>query len=90
MAVQQRQWGTTPSISWTLPTEKEILQNEELTDELKRQGQYEAPGETEKKSVLCFTLSIQVILLTHHLQASSPRSAAEDCRGVCEARLPEE
>ncbi|KAL8730135.1 MAG: hypothetical protein Q9181_004760 [Wetmoreana brouardii] len=49
MAVPQRQWGTTPSISWTLPTEKEILQNEELTDELKRQGQYEAPGETEKK-----------------------------------------
>ncbi|KAL9592789.1 MAG: hypothetical protein Q9179_006366 [Wetmoreana sp. 5 TL-2023] len=52
MAVSQRQWGTTPSISWTLPTEKEILQNEELTDELKRQGQYEAPGETEKKRVL--------------------------------------
>ena len=49
MAVPQRQWGTTPSISWTPPTEKEILQNEELTDELKRQGQYEAPSETEKK-----------------------------------------
>ncbi len=49
MAVPQRQWGTTPSISWTPPTEKEMLQNEELTDELKRQGQYESPGETEKK-----------------------------------------
>lgn len=63
MAVPQRQWGTTPSISWTLPTEKEILQNEELTDELKKQGQYEAPGETEKKYVLTSSTPSQQPLL---------------------------
>ncbi|KAL8953461.1 MAG: hypothetical protein Q9222_000665 [Ikaeria aurantiellina] len=56
MAGQQRQWGTTPSISSALPTEKEILQDEELTEELKRQGQFEAPGETTKKQALLVQL----------------------------------
>lgn len=60
MAVPQRQWGTTPSISWTLPTDKEISQNEELIGELKRQGQYEAPSEIEKKYVLLLPSRLQL------------------------------
>lgn len=67
MAVQQRQWGTTPSISWTLPTEKEIVQDEELTDELKRQGQYEAPGETQKKQQLLIQLQKIAVEFVKHV-----------------------
>ncbi|KAI4115461.1 MAG: hypothetical protein LQ345_003946 [Seirophora villosa] len=67
MAVQQRQWGTTPSISWTLPTEKEISQDKELTDELKRQGQYEAPGETEKKQQLLIQLQKIAVEFVKHV-----------------------
>lgn len=67
MAVQQRQWGTTPSISWTLPTEREVLQNEELTDELKRQGQYEAPSETDKKQKLLIQLQKIAVEFVKHV-----------------------
>ena len=49
MAVPQRQWGVTPSISWTPPNDVDIANNEALIEELKRQGNYELPSETEKK-----------------------------------------
>ena len=92
MAAPQRQWGTTPSISWTLPTEKEIKQDAELTDELKRQNQYEAPSETEKK------LSAPAIqsdsLLTceprHALLAQLQNIAVEFVKHVCKKKsLPQ-
>ncbi|KAI4189188.1 MAG: hypothetical protein L6R41_001631 [Letrouitia leprolyta] len=83
MAVQQRQWGTTPSISWTLPTEKEILQNEELTEELKRQGQYEASGETEKKQQLLVQLQKIAIEFVKHVcrKNNLPQSIVDSAGG---------
>ncbi|KAI4213835.1 MAG: hypothetical protein LQ351_003529 [Letrouitia transgressa] len=48
----QRQWGITPSISWTPPSDFDINHNEALVEELKSQGNYEAPSETEQKTAL--------------------------------------
>ncbi|KAL8689387.1 MAG: hypothetical protein Q9224_004649 [Gallowayella concinna] len=83
MTAPQRQWGTTPSISWTLPTEKEILQNEELTDELKRQGQYEAPGETEKKQALLVQLQKIAVEFVKHVcrKNNLPQSIIDSAGG---------
>ncbi|KAI4274871.1 MAG: hypothetical protein LQ337_003608 [Flavoplaca oasis] len=86
MAVSQRQWGTTPSISWTPPTEKEILQNEELTDELKRQGQYEAPSETEKKQALLIQLQKIAVEFVKHVcrKNNLPQSIIDSAGGrIC-------
>lgn len=47
-----RQWGTTPPISTILPTEKELSLNDMLVAELKRQNNFEAPSDTEKRLVL--------------------------------------
>ncbi|KAL8783884.1 MAG: hypothetical protein Q9213_004302 [Squamulea squamosa] len=83
MAAPQRQWGTTPSISWTPPTEKEILQNEELIDELKKQGQYEAPGETEKKQALLVQLQKIAVEFVKHVcrKNNLPQSIIDSAGG---------
>ncbi|KAL8971421.1 MAG: hypothetical protein Q9183_001068, partial [Haloplaca sp. 2 TL-2023] len=67
MAVQQKQWGTTPSISWSPPTDKENLQNVELIEELKRQGQYEAQTETTKKQALLGQLQNAAVQFVKHV-----------------------
>ncbi|MCJ1309324.1 polynucleotide adenylyltransferase [Agyrium rufum] len=48
MATQQ-QWGITPPISMKLPTENELKLNASLTDELKRQDNFEGSEETERR-----------------------------------------
>ena len=47
-----RQWGLTPPISVTLPTEKELTLNDSLIAELKSQNNFESPEETERRSVV--------------------------------------
>ncbi|KAL9576296.1 MAG: hypothetical protein Q9212_007223 [Teloschistes hypoglaucus] len=83
MAVPQRQWGTTPSISWTLPTDREISQNEELIGELKRQGQYEAPNEIEKKQALLVQLQKIAVEFVKHVcrRKNLPQSIIDSAGG---------
>ena len=45
----EKQWGVTPPISKALPTPADNAQNDALVAELKRQNNYEAPAETEKR-----------------------------------------
>ena len=47
-----KQWGTTPAISQSFPTESEIASNDALIAELKRQNNFEGVEETEKRSVI--------------------------------------
>lgn len=44
-----KQWGTTPPISNALPTPQDNAQNDALVAELKKNNNYEAPAETEKR-----------------------------------------
>ncbi|QSS65223.1 poly(A) polymerase Pap [Histoplasma capsulatum] len=48
-AAPTRQWGVTPPVSNALPTPAEIAANDDLTTELKRQNNFEAPAETERR-----------------------------------------
>ena len=41
--------GVTPPISTTMPSSAELAANEELIEELKRENNFEAPEETEKR-----------------------------------------
>ena len=47
--VPDKQWGTTPPISTILPTAEEIAANDALIAELKKENNFEAPQETEKR-----------------------------------------
>lgn len=49
MAVPQKQWGVTPPISQSLPTDSELATNDALIAELKRQNNFESPDETERR-----------------------------------------
>jgi poly(A) polymerase len=50
MAAQPtKQWGLTPPISTALPSPTDISQNAALVEELKRQNNYEAAPETQKR-----------------------------------------
>lgn len=51
-----QQWGTTPPVSTAFPTEKEIGLNDTMIEELKGQNNFEAPEETEKRTVVLRTL----------------------------------
>jgi poly(A) polymerase len=51
-----QQWGTTPPVSTAFPTEKEIGLNDTMIEELKGQNNFEAPDETEKRTVVLRTL----------------------------------
>lgn len=51
MEGEQRQWGTTPPVSTAFPTKEELALNDALVAELKSQNNFEAPEETEKRSV---------------------------------------
>ncbi|CAL5866937.1 uncharacterized protein PFLUO_LOCUS1149 [Penicillium psychrofluorescens] len=44
-----RQWGVTPPISTALPTQDELVANDNLIAELKAQNNFEAPSETERR-----------------------------------------
>ncbi len=44
-----RQWGVTPPISLSLPTDTELLANDALIAELKRQNNFEGSDETERR-----------------------------------------
>lgn len=48
-----RQWGVTPPISSVLPTQHELIANDDLIAELKAQNNFEAPSETEQRWVDC-------------------------------------
>ncbi len=48
-APQARQWGVTPPISLSLPTDAELATNDALIAELKRQNNFEGTEETEKR-----------------------------------------
>ncbi|KAJ6031791.1 Poly(A) polymerase [Penicillium herquei] len=50
MAAQStRQWGVTPPISTVLPTQDELVANDDLIAELKAQNNFEPPAETERR-----------------------------------------
>lgn len=49
MATSQRQWGVTPPISQSLPTDSELLANDALIEELKKQNNFESHDETERR-----------------------------------------
>ena len=44
-----KQWGVTPPISQSLPTEKELAANDALMAELKNQNNFESPEETKRR-----------------------------------------
>ena len=44
-----KQWGVTPPISQSLPTEKELVANDALMAELKNQNNFESPEETKRR-----------------------------------------
>ncbi|KAL9126360.1 MAG: hypothetical protein Q9217_004578 [Psora testacea] len=46
---QERQYGTTPPISTTMPTPAEVAANDALIAELKRQNNFEGAEETERR-----------------------------------------
>lgn len=49
MAASNRQWGVTPPISTSLPTPAELLANDTLIAELKRQNNFEGSDETDRR-----------------------------------------
>ena len=51
MAEKQVQWGLTAPVSDKLPNERELALNEALVAELKKQNNFEAPEETQKRCV---------------------------------------
>lgn len=52
MATPQKQWGVTPPISQSLPTDSELAANDALIAELKKQNNFETLEETERRSVV--------------------------------------
>lgn len=81
MATQAaRQWGTTPPISTSLPTEKELALNDSLIAELKRQNNFEAPQDTEKRFVanrqLISTKLTSTGLSSYELYKRSPSNSS--------------
>ena len=52
MAALQKQWGVTPSISQSLPTDSELAANDALIAELKKQNNFESLEETERRLVV--------------------------------------
>ena len=48
---QTRQWGVTPPISLSLPTDAELAANDALIAELKRQNNFEGTQETDKRYI---------------------------------------
>ena len=55
-AAVEKQWGTTPPISTTLPTPQELAANDALIAELKEQNNFESPEETERRYTWLFGL----------------------------------
>ena len=51
MAGPQKQWGVTPPISLSLPTDSELATNDALIAELKKQNNFESVEETERRYV---------------------------------------
>ena len=49
MMTATRQWGVTPPVSMTFPTETDIAINDALVEELKSQNNFEKPEETQKR-----------------------------------------
>jgi poly(A) polymerase len=44
-----QQWGVTPPVSMTFPTEADLAINDALVEELKTQNNFERPEETKKR-----------------------------------------
>lgn len=56
-ALQTRQWGVTPPIAMSLPTDSEVAANDALIAELKKQNNFECAEETERRwAVLHFKM----------------------------------
>lgn len=84
MAASQ-QWGVTPPVSTAFPTDKEIVLNDALVEELKNQNNFEAPEDTEKRYVV---LEVDP-LSAKTSQNTSTTNAAEDhgrIRETCRKR----
>jgi hypothetical protein len=48
-ATGSRQWGVTPPISTVLPTQDELVANDDLIAELKAQNNFEPPSDSERR-----------------------------------------
>ncbi|KAI9675689.1 MAG: polynucleotide adenylyltransferase [Caeruleum heppii] len=71
----QRQWGVTPPVSTALPTEADLVINEALVAELKRQNNFEAAEETQKRTAVLE--SLQKITTEFVCQASRKKRLGE-------------
>ena len=78
-----RQWGTTPPISTNLPTEKELMLNDQLVAELKRQNNFEAPSDTEKRFVLYPVIFSLTDILRTVVLRSLQKITVEFVKQVC-------
>ena len=78
-----KQWGTTPAISQSFPTESELASNDALIAELKRQNNFEGVEETEKRSV-SYGLAYEDGL-TDCVQEANATIDPEGRRGICQA-----
>ncbi len=76
-----KQWGTTPAISQSFPTESELASNDALIAELKRQNNFEGVEETEKRSV-SYRLNYDGEL-TDCVQETNATANPEGRRGIC-------
>ncbi|KAI9750173.1 MAG: hypothetical protein M4579_006585 [Chaenotheca gracillima] len=71
-----RQWGVTPPISSALPTEAEIVANNALVEELKRQNNFETPEETQRRTTVLE--SLQRITTTFVREVSKKRGLGDN------------
>lgn len=71
-----RQWGVTPPISTALPTQDELVANDNLIAELKAQNNFEPPSETERRWVINQPTKRRVVLLIVSLQKTNAAVAA--------------
>ncbi|KAG6988557.1 poly(A) polymerase pla1 [Physcia stellaris] len=68
MATQgTKQWGVTPPISQSLPTEKEVAANDALMAELKSQNNFESPEETKRRGTVLQTLQKITVEFVKHV-----------------------
>ena len=78
-----KQWGTTPAISQSFPTESELASNDALIAELKRQNNFEGVEETEKRSVNYGLNYVGGLIIC--VQEANATADSEDRRGICQA-----
>ena len=89
-APHTQQKGVTPPISLALPTTIELSHNDNLIAELKKQNNFEASDETERRYVSRYILEIRRIILTYREQKEDSSNYTEGHCGICQSRYEQE